>query len=114
MKLFKSKKWLIFCLCFFLTIGQGSVILADPLEEEEEPIQTMPNPTEKSTIKERGMNSVKADQSLKNKQGISEKRGMLKPNGASLGSSVGKDLGDDIVDPGKKTGKAMMKGKSIK
>lgn len=62
MKWFTLKKWVVFCLCFFLVIGQGSMLWAEPMEEEEEPVQTMPNPMEKTTIQGRGINSVKGGQ----------------------------------------------------
>lgn len=59
-----SKKWQLFCLCFFLVPGQSSLLWAqpEPEEEEEETIQTRPNPFEKTILKGREAISVKGSQ----------------------------------------------------
>lgn len=54
MKLFTSVKWLALFLCCFLAFGQGSVAWAQPMEEDEEPVQTRPNPMDRSGKMERG------------------------------------------------------------
>ena len=99
MKSFTSKKWLIFCLCFFLALGQGSVLWGEEPEEEEEPIQTMPNPTDKTTITGRGMTSVKGGQvswdpfdrkSSKQKTQMKQQTGKAMSNKARSDAASGK------------------------
>jgi len=74
MKPFTSKKWLVFCLGFFLVIGQGSLIWAQPEEEpEEQAPPTRPNPMDKtaSQFRPNPMNK----NTLEDRTGVSVKGG---------------------------------------
>ncbi len=72
MKWFRSKKWLVFCFCFFLVIGQGSLLWAQPeTEEEEEVLQARPNPMDKTSSQFRPNPMEKT--TLKDRTGISVK-----------------------------------------
>jgi len=63
MKMFTSAKWLALFLCCFLAFGQSPVVLAqDETEEEEEMIQTRPNPMDKSGKMEQRMNTQRNTQ----------------------------------------------------
>lgn len=87
MKSFTSKKWLVVCLCFFLVIGQGAVLWAqeDAEEEEEELVQTRPNPMENSAIKGRGLNSTKGHFGSKQSQ---QKTQMRQQTGKAMSNRV--------------------------
>jgi hypothetical protein len=102
------KKTFLSFLITLLILSFSCFAFAQPMEEDEEPVQTRPSPMEKSSMKGHKMNSVKS------RQNVSGENATLKPSGTNLGSTVEKELGDDIVDPEKKTGNSMMKGKSIK
>ncbi|MFC1542878.1 hypothetical protein ACFL4M_03210 [Pseudomonadota bacterium] len=62
MKLFTPIKWLTLLLCCFLAFGQSSVVWAEVEEEEEEPIQTRPNPMDRSGKMEQKMNTQRNTQ----------------------------------------------------
>jgi len=85
MKLFTSIKWLALFLCCFLAFGQSSVAYAEPIEEEEEPIQTRPNPMEKSGKMERSTNTQRNTQ-------MHQQRGKTMTNKMRTGAAGGKAL----------------------
>jgi len=113
MKKVASKKMLLFFMCLFLAIGHGSLLWAQPMEEEEEELQARPNPMDKTNMKGRGILSMTPGQSLQNK-GITGKgltvggTGIASP-GSSAASGSGSLPGPNPIQP-MKTGKGLTEG----
>ena len=106
MKWLTSQKWQLFCLCFFLLLGQSSLLWAqsEPEEEEEETIQTRPNPFEKTILKGREEISVKGSQvnrGLNARKPSGQNNQMIQQTGKAMSHKVQSGVGSSqAAQPG--------------
>lgn len=101
------KKTLAALLIALFIASFNCIVFAQPLEEEEEPVQARPNPIESTTINKQGMHSVQGQKSLQTRQVQSGQNKALKPAEGIHSPAAGKAMKNNIADPAGKAGDAL-------